>query len=70
MHNPFRKHRVRRRPNTHVSDAAAGSTLVVPRVALVQAMARAAYDGNEEAYGAASRLLRAVDESPYDFLAV
>jgi hypothetical protein len=42
----------------------------VPRLAIVQALARATYDGDQQAVAAARRLLAAIDESPVDYLAV
>ena len=45
------------------------SLLVVPRVAIAQALARAEFDGDKTASAAARRLLAAIDESPYDYIA-
>jgi hypothetical protein len=43
---------------------------IVPRMALVQALARAEFDGNKTASAAAQRLIAAIDESPFDYLAI
>lgn len=43
---------------------------IVPRVVLVQALARAEFDGNKTASAAARRLIVAIDESSFDYLAV
>ena len=43
---------------------------IVARVALVQALARAEFDGDKTASAAARRLIAAIDESPFDYLAV
>jgi hypothetical protein len=44
--------------------------IVVPRLAIVHALARAAFDGDEAACAAARRLLAAIDESPNEYIAV
>jgi hypothetical protein len=41
-------------------------TFVVPRTAVVAALARASYDGNPKAVAAAQRLL----DSPYDYFSL
>jgi hypothetical protein len=46
------------------------AVVVVPRVAIVQALALAEYDGNAKASAAARRLLAAIDDSPNDYLAL
>ena len=46
------------------------SVSIVPRVALLQALARAEFDGDKTASAAARRLIVAIDESPFDYLAV
>ena len=53
----------RRKRNQH-------PVVVIPRVAIVQALARAESDGNEKAVAAAHRLLEAIDDSPYNYIAI
>lgn len=44
--------------------------VVVPRATIVQALARAEFDGDKTASAAARRLLAAINESPFDYLAL